>query len=168
LIYGLTTKVVLTNSRELGVTFHRMDERFDGGAVLAQTTVSVGDDAATIEEVGPVVGAAAFGLLPDVLERIRRGDPGEPQDEAAATGAPFFGEDYAEVDWSQPARRVHDQVRAWALAMGLGPVTGPWAELGGRRVRLARTSLAERKGAVRVECGDGPLWVVEWEEPGER
>jgi hypothetical protein len=29
------------------------------------------------------------------------------------------------------------------------------------RVRLLRTSLTEVAGAERVECADGPLWVLE-------
>jgi methionyl-tRNA formyltransferase len=153
-------------ARELGLTFHRMDERFDTGPVLAQAFVPLGDDACTLEELGPAVFAAAAELLPGVLERVARGEPGEPQDEAAASEAPFFGEDYAEVDWSRPARAVHDQVRAWAMTMGQGPVRGPWAELGGRRVRITRTSLVEREGALRVACGDGPLWLVAWEQEG--
>jgi hypothetical protein len=36
-------------------------------------------------------------------------------------------------------------------------------ERSGERVRLVRTSLAETHGAERLECADGPLWIVESE-----
>jgi methionyl-tRNA formyltransferase len=59
---------------------------------------------------------------------------------------------------------VHDQVRAWAFSLGLSPVVGPIAELDGQRVRLVRTSLTDPGGdARRVECADGPLWIVDSE-----
>ncbi|MGH3130538.1 MAG: methionyl-tRNA formyltransferase, partial [Gaiellaceae bacterium] len=147
-----------------GVTWHRMDAELDTGALLAQTTVPIDDDDTTIAEIGPKIGAAGLSLLPRVFERIAARDLGDPQPIEGVSWAGHFGEDYATVDWSQPARRVHDQVRAWGLTFGLSPVAGPIAELEGARVRLIRTSLRERVDAVaRVECGDGPLWILEHE-----
>jgi methionyl-tRNA formyltransferase len=137
-----------------------MDANLDTGGILAQTTVPVLDEETTIEEIGPRLGAAAFGLLPAVLERVAAGDPGDPQDEAGATWAGHFGEDYATVDFTKTSREVHNQVRAWALTFGLSPVEGPIAELNGDRVKLLRTSLTEQPDAIRVECADAPIWIV--------
>jgi methionyl-tRNA formyltransferase len=149
---------------EWGITWHRMDAELDTGPILAQTSIPVLDDECTIDEIGPRIGAAALSLLPRALERVEAGDPGEPQTEQGATWAGYFGEDYATVDWSRPARAVHDQVRAWALTLGMSDVAGPFAELDDTRVRLLRTSLTERGDAVaRVECADGPLWIVAYE-----
>jgi methionyl-tRNA formyltransferase len=152
---------------QFGVSWHRMDAQLDTGAILAQAPVPMLDDDFSIEAVGPRMGAVAIGLLPAVLARIAAGDPGDPQSDEGVTWAGHFGEDYATVDWSQPARRIHDQVRAWAFTFDLSPVTGPIAELDGQRVRLVRTSLTDPGGdARRVEAGDGPLWVVESEPLG--
>jgi methionyl-tRNA formyltransferase len=148
-----------------GVTWHRMDAELDTGPTLAQGTVRVEDDDVSIEAIGPKLQEATSGLLPRVLERIAAGDPGDPQPAEGATWAGYFGEDYAEIDWSRTAREIHDQVRAWALTFGLSPVRGPFGEVAGERVRVLRTSLVERPGAVRVEAGDGPIWVVA-SEPG--
>ena len=149
---------------QFGVTWHRMDAELDTGAILAQATVPMLDDDFGIEVVGPRMGAVAIGLLPEVFARIAAGDPGDEQSTEGVTWAGHFGDDYASVDWSQPARQIHDQVRAWAFTFGLSPVVGPIAELDGRRVRLVRTSLADPGGhAQRVEAGDGPLWIVEAE-----
>jgi methionyl-tRNA formyltransferase len=144
----------------VGVTWHRMDADFDTGSVLAQALVPVEDDDCTIVELGPKLLGTALSLLPTVLERVAAGDPGDPQPPERATWAAHFGEDYAEVDWSQPARRIHDQVRAWTFTFGLSGIVAPVAELDGKRVVLRRTSLVERPDAVRIECGDGPLWIV--------
>jgi methionyl-tRNA formyltransferase len=149
---------------QYGVTWHRMDAELDTGAILAQATVPMEDDDFDITVVGPRIAAVALRLLPRVLDRVSAGDPGDPQPEAGASWAAHFGEDYASVDWSQPARTIHDQVRAWAFTFGLSPVIGPVAELDGAQVRLTRTSLVDPGGgARRVEAGDGPIWVVDSE-----
>jgi hypothetical protein len=38
---------------------------------------------------------------------------------------------------------------------------GPIFERDGTSVRLLRTSLTEVAGAERIECADGPLWILE-------
>jgi methionyl-tRNA formyltransferase len=145
-----------------GVTWHRMDAELDTGGILAQSSIPIDDDDVEIMQIGPKLGLEAFRLLPAVLERVAAGDPGEVQDDSLTTWAGHFeDDDYARVDWSQSARRIHDQVRAWGLTMGMSPVVAPVAELDGERVRLVRTSLRDPgDGARRVECGDGPLWIV--------
>jgi methionyl-tRNA formyltransferase len=150
-----------------GVTWHRMDADLDTGPILAQTTVPILDDDTTIDEIGPRLRDAALGLLPRVFERLAAADPGDAQATEGASWAARFGADYADVDFSRTAREVHDQVRAWALSFGLSDVEGPIAKLDGERVKLLRTSLVERPGALRVECGDGPLWVLA-HEPASR
>jgi len=152
---------------QFGVTWHRMDSALDTGPILAQATVPMEDNDFEIMVVGPRIGAVAIGLLPQVLSRIASGDPGDPQPGEGVTWAGHFGDDYAEVNWSQSARRIHDQVRAWAFTFGLSPVVGPIATIDGKRVRLTRTSLLDPGGeAWRVETGDGPLWVVSSEPVG--
>jgi methionyl-tRNA formyltransferase len=141
-----------------------MDAELDTGPLLAQTTVPIEDDETTIEQMGPKLIQAAIGLLPKVFERLTAGDPGDPQAAEGASWAGYFEEDYATVDWSQPAWKIHDQVRAWHLTFDMGPVTGPIAELDGERVKLLRTSLTDPgDGARAVDCGDGQIWIVEFE-----
>jgi methionyl-tRNA formyltransferase len=150
--------------REFGLTWHRMDADYDTGPILAQTTVPIEDGDTTIEIIGPKLLQAALALLPHVFDRLAAGDPGDPQPTEGVSWAGLFGEDYAAVDWTQPARAIHNQVRAWMLTFGLCPVEGPIAELDGERVKLLRTSLTDPgDGARAVECGDGRIWIVESE-----
>ena len=146
---------------QYGVTWHRMDANLDTGGILAQAPVPMEDDDFRMDVVGPRIAGVALGLLPLVLERVARGDPGDPQPAEGATWAGHFDEDYSTVDWSRPSREIHDQVRAWAFTAGTTPVVGPVTDLEGRRVRLTRTGLSDPgEGAIRVEAGDGPIWVV--------
>ncbi len=150
--------------RQFWVTWHRMDAELDTGPILAQTTVPIEDDETTIEQMGPKLVQASLDLLPKVFERLAAGDPGDAQSTEGASWASHFEEDYADVDWSQPARKIHDQVRAWHLTFGMGAVVGPITELEGERVKLLRTSLTDPgDGARAVDCGDGRLWIVESE-----
>jgi methionyl-tRNA formyltransferase len=145
-----------------GITWHRMDAELDTGNVLAQTTVPIEDDDVDIGDFGPRIIGAGLGLLPAVLDRVAAGDPGDPQPtEGASWAGHFEDDDYALVDWSQPARQIHNQVRAWHLTFGMSGLVAPVAELDGKQVVLLQTRLADPgDGARRVECGDGPIWVV--------
>ena len=151
---------------EYGVTWHRMDADLDTGRILAQTTVPMSDDDFDYLTIGPRLLRAAFELLPRVFDRLASGDAGDPQPTEGATWAGHFGEDYATIDWRQSARAIHNQVRAWAFVTSTNPVPGPIAELDGTQVRITRTSLVqpmEPEGTIRIETGDGPIWVVAWE-----
>ena len=146
------------------MTWHRMDAELDTGPILAQTTLPIEDDWTIIEEMGPAMLETAFGLLPQVFERLAAGDPGDTQSTEGVSWAGLFGEDYATIDWSQSARQIHDQVRAWHLSFGQSEVQGPIAELDGERVKLLRTKLTDPGDGERaVETGDGTLWILESE-----
>jgi methionyl-tRNA formyltransferase len=150
---------------EFGITWHRMDAELDTGPILAQTTIPILDEETTIFETGPRLIQAGLDLLPRVFERLASGDPGEPQATDGASWGGMLGEDYATIDWSQTAREIHNQVRAWSFAFGMGPVQGPIAELDGKRVKVTRTSLTDPgDGSPAVDVGDGRIWILETEE----
>jgi methionyl-tRNA formyltransferase len=144
---------IRTGETEMGLTYHYMDATFDTGNILAQKAVPIGPED-TEETLVPRFQAAAAELLPQVFAKLEAGDPGVPQE--GGEYQQHFEEEYAVVDLSQPAAEVHRQVRAWSfmpVRRRVGPV------LDGRR--LVRTSLVEVDGAERIDCADGPLWVVE-------
>jgi methionyl-tRNA formyltransferase len=163
-----TSWAVRAGDPTYGVTWHYMDPEFDTGNILAQAPVPMAPDDSDIRVVGPRLIRAAVEILPGALERVAAGDPGDPQQ---ATGdepyAGWFGEDYAEIDWSRPGAEIDRQVRAWSLVGG-SRVPGPRTTLDGQRVLVKRVSLAEpaeaaTKTAIRMAAADGPVWILEWE-----
>jgi methionyl-tRNA formyltransferase len=149
---------------EIGFTFHRMDAEFDTGPILAQARFAL-EDEHSWPELSPKMETASSELLPEVFERLERGDPGDPQDEREASYAPFFDDDYAEIDWSRPAVEVARQVRAWRFASFRPGPRGALTDLDGTRLRILRVGLEPGDGRA-VECGDGQtVWVLET-EPG--
>jgi len=148
--------------KEWGTTWHYMDAELDTGNLLAQGSVPIEDDDADIAAFGQKLTASAIGLLPRALERVLAGDPGDVQPEEGVTWAGHFeDDDYARIDWSHPARAIHNQVRAWHLTFGLSGLRAPVAGIDGEDVVVLQTRLTDPgEGARRVECGDGPIWVV--------
>lgn len=145
-----------------GMSWHFMDAELDTGNLLAQGSIPVLDDDVLIDEFAPRIQALAMSLLPRALERVMAGDPGDPQSEEGATWAGHFeDDDYVRIDWSQSARAIHNQVRAWHLTFRMSGPRAPLAEVDGDEVLVLETRLTDPGGgARRVECGNGPLWVV--------
>jgi methionyl-tRNA formyltransferase len=146
---------------ELGFTWHRMDDDFDTGAVLAQGSTPLRGDE-TVADLGALVAPLAAPLLERALARAEAGDPGDPQREDGVTYAGRFEDEFAEIDWTQPARSVFDQVRCWSLPTVSG-IWGPLTTLAGERVRVLEATLDLDGDGVLVECADGPLRVVRTE-----
>jgi methionyl-tRNA formyltransferase len=160
---------VLNGEVETGATLHAMSSRADTGDIVDQERVPIGPDD-TAAQVQACVREAAVLVLGRQLDALLHGDaPQRPQDEALAT---TFGrrrpEDGA-FEWSWPARRIHDLVRAVTH-----PYPGATAVLGGRPVHVWRTRVEGpgvqdargiRPGEMRlignelhVACGDG-RWI---------
>jgi methionyl-tRNA formyltransferase len=146
---------------EIGLTYHLMDPEFDTGAILAQGTVPFTDDD-TPESLWQKLGALAAEILPVALGRIAAGDPGDPQDGGSYQS--LFEDDYVLVDPAATAFEVHCQVRAWAFTpFARTAERGPILERDAGRVRILRSSLTAVDGAERLDCADGPLWILESE-----
>ena len=58
---------------------------------------------------------------------------------------------------------MHRLVWAWRFAFSLAGPRGALLERDGTTVRVLATSLTQAEGAERLDCGDGPLWIVETE-----
>ena len=150
---------------EVGITFHLMDADLDTGPILSQRPFPLGEP--ELPDVfygrfGPVIGEA----LAEALERLAAGDEGTAQGDGGSYES-FFTEDDAWLDLSRPAAEVHRLVWAWLFAFSLSGTRGALLELDGTPVRVLATSLTEVGGARRIECADGPLWVVETEDLSE-
>ena len=148
---------------EIGFTFHRMDPELDTGAILAQARIELADEHSW-DELGPKIAAVATELFPSVLERLERGDPGDPQAETNGSYFTFFEPEYVWIDWSRPAAEIARQVRAWRFHSLVRGARGALAELDGETLRVLRVSLEPTDGRA-VSCGDGTIWIVETEAP---
>jgi methionyl-tRNA formyltransferase len=161
---------------ETGLTIHRITAAFDTGPVLAQARVPITDDDNLSTLMAKIVDHAP-GLLRQALQRVARGEEGEPQDESQATEAGLFEEAWRIIDWSQPARTIHNQVRSW---VGLRDIPlGALGEIDGETLQITRTRLVPDGSAKQdpappgtvlrrdgehlvVQSGDGPIEILAW------
>jgi methionyl-tRNA formyltransferase len=154
--------VLRNGERTMGVSIHTMTPALDAGPLIAQGTAPIDDDddgysvSATILEI-------ATELLPGALSLLADGRPGDPQVETQATHAPMFDRDYRDVDWSRPAMEIHNQVRAWQVASTRDGVRGPFATVGGQKVRITETSLRPVQNGTMMRCADRPIWILDSE-----
>ena len=168
--------VFRTGDAETGLTFHRLTPEFDAGSILAQVRIPITDDD-DFSALDSQFDAHTPGLLQRALERIARGEEGEPQDESQATEAGLFEDAWRIIDWTQPARSIHNQVRSWIGRRDIPP--GALGEIDGEMLQITKTRLApvapERQeplppGTVLrqdgeqlvVQCGDGSLEILAW------
>jgi methionyl-tRNA formyltransferase len=157
---------IRAGDEEIGITFHRMDAELDTGPILAQRAFPLGEPEepdAFFGRFGQVVGET----LVEALERLASGEEGDPQVDGGGEYETFFTVEDAWLDLSRPAAEVHRLVWAWRYGMILEGTKGALVELDGKTVRVLTASLTEVEGKPRVECADGPLWIVETEELSE-
>jgi methionyl-tRNA formyltransferase len=148
---------IRNGDREIGVTIHRVDEGVDTGPVLAQAGGIPIDDDVTRDGLQSRLAPVIRDLLTTALDRVAEGDPGRHQPDRPEPRAGVLEPEFSRVDWSRAAREIHNQVRVFRF---MTSDTAPVAHIGGEWLRLVRTSLEPADG-LRVECGDGPIWIVE-------
>jgi methionyl-tRNA formyltransferase len=142
---------------ETGLTIHRMDERFDTGPILAQRGGVPLDEDVTPSLLRSRLRPVITDLLTTALDQVAQEIPGIPQDDVGASTAGFIEPEFSTVDWSRPAREVHNQVRMFAF---MGRDHAPVAKVGDSCLKAFRTRLEAGKG-LRVECADAPIWIVD-------
>lgn len=145
---------------EVGLTFHRMDAELDTGPIMAQSTMEIGEYTEP-NEFYPRMGPLMMDVLGEALAKLAAGDDGRVQQGGEYES--FFTDGDAWLDFSRPAEELHRLVWSWRYAISRGELRGALAEVGGDTVRVLASSLRELEGAERVDCGDGPLWIVQTE-----
>lgn len=166
-------RALLDGRDETGISIMVLTEGMDEGPVLARSAVAI-DPEESAGTLGARLAGIGAALLMASLDAYAAGElEPEPQDLAGATYAPKLTPEEARIDWSRPARAIHDQVRA------LDPDPGAYSEFRGLRLKVYSTSIAEgtdlSPGATRHEggkwlvgTGDGALAITEAQLAGKR
>ncbi|MCE2514976.1 MAG: methionyl-tRNA formyltransferase [Acidobacteria bacterium] len=136
-------RAILAGETRTGVTIIRLVREMDAGPMLARRPLAIGPDA-TSSAVEQGLAELGADLLLEAVAEIEAGTATEtPQDHAAATFAPRLTRDDGRIDWSRPARALHNQVR------GLHPWPHAFTYLDGARYLILRSRIPE------AGAGDG-------------
>lgn len=161
---------ILNEERETGVTMHHMTESFDAGDIIDRQRIPLFPDDTwrdVIERQRPLMERMVREQLPRVLEgRASRRE----QDEALARHWRRRSPEDGRFDWTLPARRIFDLVRAL-----VAPLPGAFYEHEGKRTvidrylplaEICRMKAAATEGPL-AEIGDAALQVVDSDDPEE-
>ncbi|WP_226806616.1 formyltransferase [Candidatus Vallotia cooleyia] len=161
---------VLNGETETGVTLHTMTAKPDAGEIIAQTSVPILPDDTAVQVFNKVT-VAAEQTLWRILPALLAGQaPQLPNDLAAGS---YFGRRRPEdgrIDWSLPAQKVYNLVRAVAP-----PYPGAFTDDGDERFIIAAARLARHdvvitekfmpglrvfNNALLGVCGDGRALAI--------
>ena len=168
-------RAIIAGDTETAVTVMRMDEGLDTGPVCLAELLSIGPDM-TAGELHDLLADRGAGLMVRALAQLEQGALScAPQPVAGITYAAKIDKGETGIDFSRPAREVHNHVR------GLSPAPGAWFDMatgeGKReRIRVLRTALADGAGpagtvldeALTIACGEGAVRLLELQRAGKR
>ncbi len=143
-----------------GISIMQLDEGLDTGDILMTKETAIGKNA-TAGELFDRLKVLGAGMLLEALKGIQDHSlTPRKQNDAEATYAHMLSKDEATVDWTMPARQVHDLVR------GMDPWPVARTVFEGKTIKLFGSELSSLKGGkpgevmslengLTVCCGDG-------------
>ena len=148
-------RAVMAGESETGVTIIRLVREMDAGPMLRRAGVPIGPDD-TSEALDRTLAELGAAVLMEAVDDLDRGHAVETaQDHALATFAPRLTREDGAIDWTRPARSVHDQVRGlhpWPRAV-LPPRRGALSHTSNRRSRVGRSR--HRRTCAPASAGTG-------------
>ena len=166
-------RAIQAGDEETGVTIMRMDEGWDSGDILHTASCTIGeqDTAASLQEKLSALGQSALNHSIDLLQSGSLA--AIPQPAKNSTYAHKLSKDEAAIDWSQSAKQIHRDIRAYIP----NPVAHTWLE--SLRVRIWQAEIADvvtesahpgevvaiDKQGIFVRCGAGTLKLLKVQLP---
>jgi len=131
------TWAVVRGETESGVTLMKMDVGMDTGDILEKFVTEISPDE-TAGELSTRLAAIGALAVRKGLPKYERGEyTSIPQDNALATVAPILKKEDGRIDFTLPARRVHDHVR------GMSPWPGAFTKRGEKVVKVHETKVSD-------------------------
>jgi methionyl-tRNA formyltransferase len=171
-------RAVMAGETGTGVTIMRVVKALDAGPMISTVSRPIGPDetSADVERALAFLGADA---LIKAVDAMAIGTAREtPQEDALSNYAHRLEKIDGLVDWSKPARAIHNQIR------GLHPWPHAYSELEGERTILLRSHVETEQNVGRnvapgeiveaagdvlsVQTGQGVLRILELQREGRR
>jgi methionyl-tRNA formyltransferase len=156
-------RAIMAGDDKSGMMVMKMDKGLDTGPVAMTRRVAIGDTM-TAGELHDKLMQAGGTLMAEAMAKLEAGDlPLTPQAEEGVLYAAKIDKAETRIDFSRPARDVHNHIR------GLSPFPGAWFELpiAGKpeRVKVLASAFASETSSktagtvldeyLTVACGDG-------------
>lgn len=167
---------IINGEKETGVTTFFLKHEIDTGSIILQEKEPIHDtdDAGTLYERLMNKGAA---LVLKTVEAIASGNyPSQPQPETGdIKHAPKIFKETCQINWNQPAERIHNFVR------GLSPYPGAWTTLNGKTFKIFKTTVlptqlnsepgqiqTDNKTYLYLQTSNGSISITELQPEGKK
>lgn len=173
-------RAVEAGDSESGVTIMQMDVGLDTGDMLVKLHCPI-DDADTGGDLHDrLIPLGQQGLLEALTQLSENRATPEVQDESLTTYASKYSKEEMQIDWSQPANRIYDKIRAFipfpvASTLSDGEKVRIWGALpesdpgSSKQVESEPgTILAADSQGLLVACGQGALRLSHLQIPGKK
>ncbi len=165
-------RAIMAGDTKTGMMVMKMEKGLDTGPVALTAEVEIGDNMTAGELHDRLMQVGARTMV-EAMVKLEAGDlPLTPQTEDGVLYAAKIDKSETRIDFSRPAREVHNHIR------GLSPFPGAWFELdvNGRpeRIKVLGSALAEGTGSVgevvdgrlAIGCGDGSIRLTRLQKAG--
>lgn len=171
-------RAILAGETETGVTIMLMDEGLDTGPILLVRRMPIQPDETSGEVFSRMAQLGADAII-DALRLIERGEAVfTPQLDDSATYAAKLTESEGCIDWTKPAKMIHNMVR------GMNPEPGASTCLDCLRIKIWKTQVIDMygtasdiiyepgtivdvdKSVITVQTGHGLLRLLEVQPSG--
>jgi methionyl-tRNA formyltransferase len=167
-------RAILAGDQKTGVCIMQMEEGLDTGPILLCEPLAIEDreTGGTLHDKLCTLGSK---LIVQALAHLEAGSlKMTPQPANGATYARKISKEEARIDWSQDARQIDAQIRAF------DPVPVAFTDLAGEPMRIWRASfvggvhedtnpgriIEASPGGIDVACGKGVLRILELQKAG--
>ncbi|MBD5285453.1 MAG: methionyl-tRNA formyltransferase [Bacteroides sp.] len=176
---------VINGETETGVTTFFLKHEIDTGDIIAKRAIEITpeDNVGTVHDRLMQIGAeltlnTVEDIINGTLHTIPQDDEINPAEELPQ--APKIFKETCRIDWTQPAKKIHNLVR------GLSPYPGAWTEINGlindtpASVKIFETHVSDNKAAgepgtisvngeqMFVSTADNMLEILSLQIPGKR
>ncbi len=166
---------VINGEKTAGVTTMKMDEGLDTGDMLLAESLTIGEYETSAELFDRIADLGGDVLVRTIRE-IDEITP-VPQDHSAMTYAPVITKEMAHIEWNKPAKVISKLIcgmNSWPLA---------YTVYKGENVKIHTARIAEPEGVrgepgeilghekgkgLRVQCGQGMLYIETLQFPGKK
>jgi methionyl-tRNA formyltransferase len=162
---------------ETGVTTMFMARKVDAGEIILTRRTPIGDRE-TAGELSRRLSLLGSELLAETVLLIERGEaPRVVQDPGRASYARKLKKSDGEIDWTEPARRVFDRIRAmtpwpgaytWYRGKTLGVIRAEPGEPDGQRGAPGEIVSIDPEAGIEIAVGEGTVRLVELRPEGKR
>ena len=167
-------RALMAGDKRTGIQVMRMGKGLDTGPVCLSSMIEINANM-TAGELHDDLMIRGADLMVKALHELANGTLScEEQPSEGITYAQKLEKSETRIDWSRPARDVHNHIR------GLSPFPGAWFEIEvngkSERIKVLETDICEENGAcgavldeyLRVGCATGAIRLLQLQRAGKR